>query len=62
MDRTCAMTKEKMWFRKVKDRTRYRVVTKRDRCRASRLLTPDGSWTEANDDPDDPGERVERNA
>ena len=33
---------------------------RRDRSWASRLLTPGGSWTEANDEPDDPGERVER--
>ena len=51
-----------MWFRKVKDRTMYRVVTKRDRCRASRLLTPGDSWTEADDEPDDPGTRVEKTA
>ena len=51
-----------MWFRKVKDRTMYRVVTKRDRCRASLLLTPGDSWTEADDEPDDPGTRVEKTA
>ena len=51
-----------MWFRKGKAVRFILVVTKRDRYRASGLLTPGGSWTEANDDPDDLGERVERNA
>ena len=27
---------------------------------ASRLLTPGGSWTEADDEPDEPGKRVEK--
>ena len=62
MDRTGATTKGRMWFPKVKDRTMYRVVTKRDRYRASGLLTPGGSWTEADDEPDDPGTRVEKTA
>ena len=51
-----------MWFRKGKAVRFILVVTKRDKYRASRLLTPGDSWTEANDEPDDPGTRVEKTA
>ena len=35
---------------------------RRDRSWASRLLTPGDSWTEADDEPDDPGTRMEKTA